>query len=112
MSFPLFLSLCQIPWARLFLFLGQAWAEGKRGLQRAATALTADRKTGQNVRRHDLYRSNASMIKQKKNRFPHFRGPARQHMSPAGDPSAVTIPGGPEQKRSYERSCEDSSARY
>ena len=38
----------------------------KGSLQRAATARTADRKTGQNVRRHDLYRSNASMIKQKK----------------------------------------------
>ena len=24
MRFPLFLSLCQVPWARLFLFLGQA----------------------------------------------------------------------------------------
>jgi len=35
-------------------------------LQRAATARTADRKTRQNVRCHDLYRSNASMIKQKK----------------------------------------------
>jgi len=36
-------------------------------LQRAATVRTVDRKTGQNVRRHDLPRSNASMIKQKKN---------------------------------------------
>ena len=35
-------------------------------LQRAATARTADRRTGKNVRRHDLYWSNASMIKQKK----------------------------------------------
>jgi len=39
-------------------------------LQRAATARTADRKTGQNVRRHDLYRSNASMIEPKKNDAP------------------------------------------
>jgi len=31
-----------------------------------ATARTADRKTGQNVRRYDLHRSNASMINQKK----------------------------------------------
>jgi len=38
----------------------------KGSLQRAATARTADRKTGQNVPRHDLHRSNASMIKQKK----------------------------------------------
>ena len=38
----------------------------KGSLQRAATARTANRKTGQNVRRHDLYKSNTSMIKQKK----------------------------------------------
>ena len=38
----------------------------KGSLQRAVTARTADRKTGQNVSRHDLDRSNASMIKQKK----------------------------------------------
>jgi len=35
-------------------------------LQRVATARTADRNPGQNVRSHDLHRSNASMIKQKK----------------------------------------------
>jgi len=35
-------------------------------LQRAATARTAARKTGQNVRRHDLDRSHASMNKQTK----------------------------------------------
>ena len=40
----------------------------KGSLQRAATVRTADRETGQNVRRHDLYRSNASTIKQKKTR--------------------------------------------
>jgi len=50
--------------------LGNIWGGpggGHKGsLQRAATARTADRKTGQNVRRHDLDRSYASMIKQKK----------------------------------------------
>jgi len=46
---------------------GTGLGGGQKGsLQRAATARTADGKTGQNVRRHDLYRSNASMIKQKK----------------------------------------------
>jgi len=59
-------SLCEIAWAPL-LFLGTGLGGGQKGsLQQAATARTADRKTGQNVRRHDLYRSNASMIKQKK----------------------------------------------
>ena len=39
---------------------------GRRGsLQRAATARTADRKIGQNVRRHDLCGSHASMNKRK-----------------------------------------------
>ena len=67
MRFPLFLFPFVNFLGRVYSFLGQAWAEGKKGsLQRAATARTADRKTGQNVRRHDLYRSNASMIKQKK----------------------------------------------
>jgi len=42
----------------------------KGSLQRAVTARTADRKTGQNVRRHDLDRSYASMIKQKKKKKP------------------------------------------
>ena len=51
------------------LFSGQAWRRAKGSLQRAATVRTADRKTGQNVRRHDLYRSNASMNKQKKTVF-------------------------------------------
>ena len=59
-------SLCEFPWAPL-LFLGTGLGRVQKGsLQRAATGRTADRKTGQNVRRHDLYRSNASMIKQKK----------------------------------------------
>jgi len=49
----------------------------KGSLQRAATARTADRKTGQNVRRHDLYRSNASMIKQKKK--PPAAAPQQRH---------------------------------
>jgi len=34
-------------------------------LQHAATARTADRRTGQNIHRHDLYKSHASMNKQK-----------------------------------------------
>jgi len=51
--------------------LGTGLGGGQRGnSQRAATARTADRKTGQNVHRHDLYRSNASMIKQKKSTGP------------------------------------------
>jgi len=59
-------SLCKFPWAPL-LFLGTGLGGGQKGsLQQAATGQTADRKTGQNVRRHDLYRSNASMIKEKK----------------------------------------------
>jgi len=62
-----FVLSCLSLWTRL-LSLGAGLGGGQRGsLQRAATARTADRKTGQNVRRHDLYRSNASMIKQKKN---------------------------------------------
>jgi len=48
----------------------------KGSLQQAATARTADRKTGQNVRRHDLHRSNASMIKQKK--YPSIHGIGRR----------------------------------
>jgi len=52
---------------RVYFLWGQAGRRAKGSLQRAATARTADRKTGQNVRRHDLHRSNASMIKQKKN---------------------------------------------
>jgi len=59
-------SLCEFPWASL-LFLGTGLGRGQKGsLQRAATAQTVDRKTGQNVSRHDLYRSYVSMIKQKK----------------------------------------------
>jgi len=50
-------------------------------LQRAATARTADRKTGQNVRRNDLPRSNASMIKQKKNIFLGHLGGGRRGAS-------------------------------
>jgi len=49
-----------------YSLLGQAWAEPRRAkgsLQRAATARIADRKIGQNLRRHDLYRSHASMDK-------------------------------------------------
>ena len=45
---------------------GGPGGEHKGSLQRAVTARTADRKTGHNVRRHDLDRSYASMIKQKK----------------------------------------------
>ena len=52
---------------RIYFLWGQAGRRAKGSLQRAATARTADRKTGQNVRRHDLHRSNASMNKQKKN---------------------------------------------
>jgi len=51
---------------RVYLLWGQAGRRAKGSLQRAATARTADRKTGHNVRRRDLHRSNASMIKQKK----------------------------------------------
>ena len=49
---------------------GGPGGEHKGSLQRAVTARTADRKTGQNVRRHDLDRSYASMIKQKKKKTP------------------------------------------
>ena len=61
-----FLSL--FPWGASLYFLGHAWGEGKRGacnvppLRGLRTG-----KMGKNVRRHDLDRSNASMIKQKKN---------------------------------------------
>jgi len=58
--------LCQFPWADL-LFLGTGLGGGQRGsLGRAATVRTADRQTGQNVRRHDLDKSNVSMNKPKK----------------------------------------------
>ena len=57
--------LCHFLGAR-HIFLGQVCAEGKGSLQRAATVRTADRKIGQNVRRHGLDRLNASTIKQKK----------------------------------------------
>jgi len=57
---------------------GGPGGEHKGSLQRAVTARTADRKTGQNVRRHDLDRSYASMIKQKKipttRQYPEFYG--------------------------------------
>ena len=43
LSFPWSLSLCYLLGARR-LFLGQAWAEGKGALERAAIARTADRK--------------------------------------------------------------------
>jgi len=51
---------------RIYFLWEQAGRRAKGSLQRAATARTADRKTGQNVRRHDLHRSNANMIKRKK----------------------------------------------
>jgi len=54
---------------RVYFLWGQARRRAKWSSQRAATARTAERKTGQNVRRHDLHRSNASMIKQKKHRL-------------------------------------------
>ena len=60
---------------------GQAGWRAKGSLQRAATARTADRKIGQNARRHDLHRSNASMIKQKKKPRP---PPRRERASPSG----------------------------
>jgi len=53
---------------RIYSFLGQAWAEGKGGACNEPSPYgLRTRKLGKNVRRHDLYRSNASMIKQKKN---------------------------------------------
>ena len=60
---------------RVYLLWGQAGRRAKGSLQRAATARTADRKTGQNVRRHDLHRSNASMVKQKKKKLALCGGP-------------------------------------
>jgi len=54
----------------------------KGSLQRAATARTVDRKTGQNVRRHGLHRSNASMINQKR------KPPRRQVTGTSGDSKA------------------------
>jgi len=64
-AFPLSLSFV-VRLVRTFYFLGTGLGGGrKRSLQLAAMARTADRKTGQNVRRHDLYSSNASMNKQK-----------------------------------------------
>ena len=72
--FCFFLLLFIMP-ARLLLFcnflgahhnfLRQAW-RAKGSLQRAATARTADGKTGRDVRCHSLDRLYASMIKQKK----------------------------------------------
>jgi len=53
--------------ARIYSFLEQAWAEGKGELATSRLARTADGKPGENVRRYDLYRSHASMNKQKKN---------------------------------------------
>jgi len=48
--------------------LGIGLGGGHKGsLQRTTLARTAEGKTGQNLRRHDLYRSHASMDKQKKN---------------------------------------------
>jgi len=64
--FPVFLPFVNFL-GRVYSFLGQAWAEGIRGacneppLHRLRTG-----KPGKNIRRHGLYRSNASMIKQKK----------------------------------------------
>ena len=57
-SFSFGLSL-----VRIYSFLGQAWA-GELAMSRLAR--TADGKPGENVRSHDLYRSHASMNKQKK----------------------------------------------
>jgi len=61
-SFPLSSSL-----AAFIFSWDRPGRRAKGSLQRASTARTTDRKTGQNVRRHDVYRSNASMVKQKKN---------------------------------------------
>jgi len=44
-----------------------AWAECKGELPTCRRRADCGQETGQNVRRPDLYRSNASMIKQKKN---------------------------------------------
>jgi len=57
-SFSFGLSL-----VRIYSFLGQAWA-GELAMSRLAR--TADGKPGENVHSHDLYRSHASMNKQKK----------------------------------------------
>jgi len=59
-------SFCKFPWGASTLSWDRPGRRAKGSLQRAATARTADRKTGQNVRRHDLDRSDSSMIKQKK----------------------------------------------
>ena len=86
LSFPLLISLGHL------LSLGTDLGGGHKGsLQRAVTARTADRKPGQNVRRHDLHRSHSSMNKQKKkpdcsllprgDGFPTARAP---HCSPDG----------------------------
>ena len=66
MRFPVFLPFVNFL-GRVYSFLGQAWAEGKRGAcnEPPLRGLWTG-KPGKNVRRHGLYRSNASMIKQKK----------------------------------------------
>ena len=50
---------------RVYFLWGQAGRRAKGSFHRAATARTADWRTRQNVRRHDLHRSNVSTIKQK-----------------------------------------------
>jgi len=73
--FSFFLSSFAFPF--LFFFLSFLWCAsilswdrpGRRAKGELATSRlvrTANRKTGKNVRRHDLYRSHASMNKQKK----------------------------------------------
>jgi len=55
-AFPLLLSFV-ISLVRIFSLWDRPGRRAKGSLQRAVTARTADRKTGLNVRRHDLYRS-------------------------------------------------------
>jgi len=74
MEFSSVLSFCStslffsfvISSVRIYSLSGQAWAEGKGGLQRAAFARTADGKPGKNECRHSLHRLYTSMINQKK----------------------------------------------
>jgi len=64
-AFPLLLSF-MISLVRTLSSWDRPGRRAKVSLQRAATARTADGKNWVNVRRHYLYRSHASMNKQKK----------------------------------------------
>jgi len=64
---PSVFFLCPFPWCAI-MFFGRAGRRAQGELAMSRLARTADGKTGQNVCRHDLYRSHASMNKQKKKR--------------------------------------------